>query len=90
MGHKTITISDSAYRALKKMKKGSESFTDVILRLSIIVSKSGANEKKRGIDKLAELVEGSPDFPDHELADNIERASREFRKNFRIREARIL
>lgn len=90
MGHKTITISDSAYRALKKMKKTRESFTDVILRLSIIVSRSGADERKRGIDKLAELVEGSPDFPDHELADNIEKASKEFRKNFRIREARAI
>jgi predicted CopG family antitoxin len=72
------------------MKKGSESFTDVILRLSIIASRSGANEKKRGIDKLAELVESSPDFPDYELADNIEKASKEFRKNFRIREARAI
>lgn len=90
LGHKTITISDSAYRALKKMKKKSESFTDVILRLSVIVSKSGANERKRGIDKLSELVEESKDFPDQELADNIEKASREFRKNFRLREARVL
>jgi Putative antitoxin len=34
MGHRTITISDEAYRELSKMKKEWESFTDVVLRLA--------------------------------------------------------
>jgi hypothetical protein len=51
------------------------------------LAKSGADQKRRGIDKLVELVSSS-DFPDHELAENIEKASREFRKSLKIREAR--
>jgi predicted CopG family antitoxin len=34
MGFKTLTISDEAYRKLRTMKGKSESFTQVILRLS--------------------------------------------------------
>ncbi|MEM2940133.1 MAG: antitoxin VapB family protein [Thermoproteota archaeon] len=34
MGHRTITISDEAYEALSHLKRGKESFTDVILRLA--------------------------------------------------------
>jgi predicted CopG family antitoxin len=34
MGHKTITISDEAYKALSRLKRGKESFTDVILKLA--------------------------------------------------------
>lgn len=34
MGHKTITISDEAYKALSHLKQGKESFTEVILRLA--------------------------------------------------------
>jgi predicted CopG family antitoxin len=34
MGFKTLTISDEAYRKLKRLKEKSESFTQVILRLS--------------------------------------------------------
>ena len=32
MPHKTITLSEDAYNALNTLKKGKESFTDVILR----------------------------------------------------------
>ncbi|MGQ9470053.1 MAG: antitoxin VapB family protein [Nitrososphaerales archaeon] len=34
MGFKTITISDEAYKRLKRLKGKKESFTDIILRLS--------------------------------------------------------
>ena len=33
MAHKTITISEEAYKLLKSRKKESESFTDVIIRI---------------------------------------------------------
>lgn len=32
MSHKTITLSEDAYNALNTLRKGKESFTDVILR----------------------------------------------------------
>ena len=34
MAHKTITISEEAYERLKALKQTSESFTDVILRIT--------------------------------------------------------
>jgi predicted CopG family antitoxin len=34
MGFKTVTISDEAYRKLRKLKAKGESFTQVVLRLS--------------------------------------------------------
>lgn len=40
MAHKTITISEDAYNSLNKLKKGNESFTEIILRLT-------SNENKR-------------------------------------------
>ena len=47
LAHKTITISDEAYRALKRLKKPNESFTQVILRL--------ARTKRTGQELLAFL-----------------------------------
>ncbi|MGB9659115.1 MAG: antitoxin VapB family protein [Nitrososphaerales archaeon] len=34
MGFKTITISDEAYKRLKRLKGKKESFTDIIIKLS--------------------------------------------------------
>jgi len=34
MAHKTITISEEAYRALARLKGEKESFSDIILRIS--------------------------------------------------------
>lgn len=34
MGFKTLTISEEAYRKLRRLKAEGESFTDVVLRLS--------------------------------------------------------
>ncbi len=57
MSHRTLTISEEAYTALKKLKRKGESFSDVILR---ITRSSG----------LLEYIE-SAKFP-QDLADNIE------------------
>jgi predicted CopG family antitoxin len=79
-GHKTLTISGEAYATLKKRKKGSESFTDVILR----------EFAEGNADRILSVVMG-PGFPDSELAENVKRASMttmtsgERRKGFRAR-----
>ncbi len=39
MAHKTITISEEAYKALARIKNEKESFTDVILRITGIKTK---------------------------------------------------
>jgi len=57
MAHKTLTVSEEAYNALKRMKRDGESFSDVILRIT-----KGA--------RLLDYLE-STEFP-QELADNIE------------------
>lgn len=75
MGHRTITISDEAYRVLKRRKKEGESFTEVILR----------EFPEGNADKILSIVLG-PGFPDKELSENVRHASREMRKNFRMRE----
>jgi predicted CopG family antitoxin len=69
MGHRTITISDEAYRQLSKMKRERESFTDVVLRLA-----SG-----RGNGKVVlEYIGGLPSS--EELAEGVESAMKRTRK----------
>ncbi|WP_456474019.1 antitoxin VapB family protein [Candidatus Pyrohabitans sp.] len=60
MAHKTITISTDAYEALASFKKGKESFTDVILKLS--------KKKKKGT--LIDYIERME--PADELAEKLE------------------
>ena len=60
MAHKTITISEDAYNSLNKLKKKNESFTDVILRLTIIEKKKNnllkwVNSKKAN-NNLADAI----------------------------------
>jgi predicted CopG family antitoxin len=74
MGHKTITISDEAYRALKRRKKEDESFTEVILR-----------EFSEGNAERILSIVTDPGFPDKELAENVRQASREHRQKFKVR-----
>jgi|Deesub1362B_J571_1020462.scaffolds.fasta_scaffold01251_11 predicted CopG family antitoxin len=73
MAHKTLTISEEAYNALKKLKGKGESFSDVILKITRKVN-------------LLEYVE-STDFSD-DLTGKIEEAykSREFikRRDFKM------
>jgi predicted CopG family antitoxin len=66
MAHKTITISEEAYCALKRMKRPNESFTRVILRLT--------RSEKSTRDLLDFLKKMGPQ---NELADAIEAAYRE-------------
>lgn len=68
MSHKTITISEEAYNALVRMKRGNESFTDIILRLA---SKGNAQAFLDYVKKLP---------PSEDLAHNIEIAMTRTRK----------
>ena len=73
MATRTIRITLEAYKALKNQKKEGESFSELILRT---YGKSNASEI------LAYLKDAGPD---PELADAVEEASREHRRNFRLR-----
>lgn len=77
MGTITITIKDEAYRVLKAEKKEGESFSDVILR-----------KFQRGNPAAIKAVFMELG-PDPELADAIEGASRELRKNFKTRKVKL-
>jgi len=70
---------EEAYQALKALKKEGESFTDVILRL--------AGQKGDPARLLAMMESGEFHSPD--LADKVEEASREFRKNFKLRDIEL-
>ena len=75
MAHKTITISEEAYRALKRLKQPNESFTRVILRLT--------QPKRTTQDLLTYLTQLGPQ---QELAQAIEDAYHE-RRLIELREA---
>lgn len=77
MPTRSLTIKEEAYRALKSKKKEGESFTDVILRLT---------ENKGSARKLLEMMD---DLYSPELASNIEKASKKFRKNFKTRDVKL-
>jgi predicted CopG family antitoxin len=61
MAHKTITISEQAYDALAGLKKGKESFTDAILRLT---------SKRGSAAALLSFFEELP--PSRDLAEKID------------------
>ena len=63
LAHKTLTISEEAYKALKSLKKAHESFTEVILRIT-----AGKKDNKELLDWIKKQ-EGLAD-----LADSIEEA----------------
>jgi predicted CopG family antitoxin len=69
MGHRTITISDEAYRELSKLKRERESFTDVVLRLA-----SGRGSAKALVGYLEELPRAE------DLAESVESATRRTRR----------
>jgi predicted CopG family antitoxin len=73
----TITITDDAYKALKAEKREGESFSDVILRKF----QRGSPAAIKAV--LMELG------PDPELADAIEKASGELRRNFKTRKVEL-
>lgn len=77
MATTTITITDAAYKALKAEKKEGESFSDVILRRfqkgNPAAIKAVLNE--RGVNR--------------DLADAIEKVSRDLRQNFKTRKVKL-
>jgi len=75
MAHKTLTISEDAYKALASLKKEHESFSNAILRAL------GTRNSARA---LLEIVERSG--PKDDLASSIEIASRGMRRRVRMRE----
>lgn len=56
MAHKTITISEEAYKALARIKNEKESFTDVILRIT------GIKSKKKQLIEWLESTETNEDL----------------------------
>jgi predicted CopG family antitoxin len=68
MGHKTITISEEAYKVLSHLKRSKESFTDVILRLA----------KRKTESTLLDYVRSLE--PDEEFAKIMEEVVLERRK----------
>ena len=77
MGTTTISLSEEAYSLLKAQKREGESFSDLILR------KFG---KGNPLALLAYLKEKGPNT---ELADSIEKASEELRRNLRLQKAEL-
>ncbi|OGD48201.1 hypothetical protein A3K69_02140 [Candidatus Bathyarchaeota archaeon RBG_16_57_9] len=77
MGTTTISLSDEAYKVLKAEKKEGESFSDLILR------KFGKGNPSAILPYLSERQ------PNRELADSVERASEELRRNLRLRKAEL-
>ncbi|MDI9610730.1 MAG: antitoxin VapB family protein [Archaeoglobaceae archaeon] len=57
MAHKTLTISEEAYKALSKLKKEGESFSDVILRITRNSNLLEYIEKSESSPELAKSVE---------------------------------
>jgi predicted CopG family antitoxin len=79
LSRKSIRISEEAYQAIKRLKKSNESFSDTILRL--------ASKRSNARQLLQAMDNGKLYSP--ELADRVEEASLEFRKNFRLRDVQF-
>ncbi|MEE9181712.1 MAG: antitoxin VapB family protein [candidate division NC10 bacterium] len=59
---KTISLSEEAYRRLKRHKRGKESFSDTVKRLA-----SSRSSLLDLLDLHPELV-GDPEYPEHVLS----------------------
>lgn len=77
---KSLTITEDAYDALKKLKLGNESFSEVILRISR--GKSNAIEKYFGTLKMSAKEV-------NEWQKKIKEERKEFDKNFRERQEKF-
>lgn len=60
MAHKTLTISEEAYKALAELKKEGESFTDLLKRIT-------APLQKKKLSEFAGIMAGE-EFDDFEKA----------------------
>lgn len=81
LASKTIMISEKAYEILKRRKKPSESFTDVIIRLG---------SEKGNLAKLLEHVKSENFEPISEsTVKHMQETSKKFRKNFKLRNVRL-
>lgn len=74
---KVISLSDNAYENLKSLKNGSESFSDVVKRLT-------TSAKKESLLDLAGKWSGSK-----EELDRIEKMIYEDRKKFKLRRVKF-
>lgn len=77
MGTTTISLSNEAYKVLKAQKKEGESFSELILRK---FGKGRPSAIKAAVMELGR---------DTELADAIEKASSNLRKNFKTRKVEL-
>ncbi|WP_148414194.1 antitoxin VapB family protein [Haloferax sp. KTX1] len=74
MGTKTITVTEEAYERLREMKRGDESFTDVLLRMT-------------GGDK--DVMKGFGSWTESGLRDAVDDAREEFDDDFEERQASL-
>ena len=66
MGYKTISLSEEAYKRLSERKKGSESFSDVVMRITTnstlndfvgLLSRDSCNKIEQAIEEFRESRE---------------------------------
>lgn len=71
MATKTITLTDEAYEQLREMKRGDESFTDVVLRVT---------------DSDRDVMKGFGSWADTDLREAVETARDKFDNDFEARQ----
>lgn len=74
MATKTITVTEEAYERLRAMKRGDESFTDVLLRVT------GGEE---------DVMKGFGSWKESDLREAVEDAREEFDEDFENRQASL-
>lgn len=74
MATKTITVTEEAYERLRAMKRGDESFTDVLLRVT------GGEE---------DVMKGFGSWKESGLREAVEDAQEEFDEDFENRQASL-
>lgn len=77
----TVTITHMISSIGKKELDMAIKRNDAIL---YIFNEMNLRNNRSSVDTLLEYLQTSRDFPDNELAENIEKSHDEFRKNFRL------
>ncbi|MGA9151351.1 MAG: hypothetical protein WBZ36_12300 [Candidatus Nitrosopolaris sp.] len=57
---------------------------DRAIKRDTIFNEMNLLNDRSSVDTLLDYLKTSQDFPDNELADNVEKAHKEFRKNFKL------